>query len=208
MKLTTGQPVGTAVDVDVNPWGHDFVPLDLLRTWGETELRPAVILGRGLEFLWSNDAATEALAQAEDVVVEDGLFRLINTNEMPAFVRVLAGATACTSAWCSPRVGAGALVFRIARLRLGSQFLLGVIFHRSDAPYGPVWADFSRVFGLTATEHRVARKLLDGLQVEGIAVDLNIAPGTARIHVRNLYGKLEVNSREAMFRLLLPFHIA
>lgn len=188
-------------------WWRDSVPLDLLQRWGDAEIRPMVVLGPNLELLWSNSAGGEAVAQGVDVTVEAGRFQLVNTAEMPAFLRVLATASDKTSAWCSIGADGDALVFRVSRVEVGGHVATGVVFHNTGPRYAPQWADFSSVFGLTAAEFKIARRLLDGLQIEAIAVELNIASGTARIHVRNLYGKLEVNSREAMFRLLLPFHI-
>ncbi|MES2033635.1 MAG: helix-turn-helix transcriptional regulator [Pseudomonadota bacterium] len=201
-------PVQAGAAIGGELWWDDLVPLDLLQRWGDAEVRPMVVLGPNLELIWSNSAGEEALARGVDVVAKNGRFQLANAAEMPAFARLLATASGKTTAWCSAGGEGDALVFRVSRIEVAGQAATGVVFYSAGPRYAPHWADFSSVFGLTATEFKVARRLLDGLQVDAIAIELNIACGTARIHVRNLYGKLEVSSREAMFRLLLPFHIA
>jgi len=197
-------PSGDSV---ISAW-RGVMPAQLVQLWGEAETRPMVVLGAGLQLLWSNSAADEAMREAVDVALNSGTFRLVDPAEMTAFARFLGGAKSPVSAWCSRQADGGAMVFRASRIEDGDQIAHGVAFHLTGKRYVPHWADFSRMFGLTATEFRVARRLLDGQQVEAIAMELNIAAGTARIHVRNLYAKLEVSSREAMFRLLLPFHLA
>lgn len=178
----------------------------LLERWSEIDDQPRVVLGDDLEVLWSNAAADEAFAQAQDVLLVNGFFKLSDSSEMVGFRRFLTEGHK-PGAWCSTDGDRGATVFRAERIELDGFVATGVIFRAADARYQPQWVDFSRVFGLTGMEFKVARRLLDGLQIESIANELKIAVGTARIHVRNLYGKLDVSSREAMFRLLLPYHI-
>lgn len=178
----------------------------LLERWSESDARPRVVLGDDLEVLWSNTAAEEAFLEARDVLLVNGFFKLADASEMVGFRRFLSEGHK-PGAWCSTDGERGATVFRAERIELDGFVATGIIFRAADARYQPQWVDFSRVFGLTAMEFKVARRLLDGLQIESIANELKIAVGTARIHVRNLYGKLDVSSREAMFRLLLPYHV-
>lgn len=178
----------------------------LLERWSEIDGQPRVVLGDDLEVLWSNAAADEAFAEAREVILVNGFIKLADSSEMVGFRRFLAEGHK-PGAWCSTDGDRGATVFRAERIELDGFVATGVIFRAADARYQPQWVDFSRVFGLTGMEFKVARRLLDGLQIEAIANELKIAVGTARIHVRNLYGKLDVSSREAMFRLLLPYHI-
>lgn len=183
-------------------------PSVLLDRWGHLEARPRIVLGADLRLLWSNPAADAAMAEGADVALVDGRFTLVDAAEMTQFRRFVEASTDTVSAWCSIQAVGGALLFRVWRVEIDGAVSFGVVFHPAGARYAPHWADFSRVFGLTHSEFRVALRLLDGIQIEAAAEELGIAPGTARIHVRNLYGKLGVSSREAMFRLLAPFRVA
>lgn len=183
-------------------------PAALLNQWGAVEARPRVIIAPDGALLWSNPAADQFLAAAVDLREIDGRFALVRPAEHAAFEEFLAGATEVVTAWCTPQADGDFLLFRAWRISADGVIAIGLVFHAAGVKYVPNWADFTRVFGLTATEHRVALLLLDGLRVEEAAERLSITAGTARIHVRNLYGKLQVSSREQMFRLLAPFRVA
>jgi DNA-binding NarL/FixJ family response regulator len=48
---------------------------------------------------------------------------------------------------------------------------------------------------LTTREHEVTRRLIEGDTYKQIAWRLNISPDTVRQHIKNIYRKLQVNSR-------------
>lgn len=180
----------------------------VLGRWADLEARPRVILGLDLELIWSNTAADEAMADGSEVALVDGRLRLADPRETESLRAFVAESTGTVSAWCATRGDGRGVLFRAWRIEVDDRVCVGIVFHPAGERYLPQWADFSRVFGLTGSEFRVALRLLDGLQIEAVASAVGITVGTARIHVRNLYGKLNVNSREAMFRLLAPFRIA
>lgn len=187
---------------------REGLPMRVLNRWADLEARPRVILGLDLELLWSNVAADEALADGGEVSLIDGRFRLADPCETESLRTFVAASTETVSAWCATQGDGKGILFRAWRIEIDDQMCVGIVFHPAGERYLPQWADFSRVFGLTGSEFRVALRLLDGLQIEAVASAVGITVGTARIHVRNLYGKLNVSSREAMFRLLAPFRIA
>ena len=65
-------------------------------------------------------------------------------------------------------------------------------------------ADFAGSFRLTQAESAVARRLLSAEAPEDIAKYLRIKVGTVRTHVRNIYIKLDVQSREGLLMRCLP----
>jgi len=184
------------------------VPDAVLDRWANLEARPRIIVDLHLNLVWSNAAADTAMAEGREVALRDGGFVLVDGSEMAGLRAFVAGATELVSAWCSTAGDGEAVLFRGWRIESAQGPLVGIVFHPSGVRYAPHWADFSRVFGLTLSEFKVALRLLDGIQIEAVSEELGIAIGTARIHVRNLYGKLQVSSREAMFRLLAPFRVA
>jgi predicted ATPase/DNA-binding CsgD family transcriptional regulator len=60
---------------------------------------------------------------------------------------------------------------------------------------------------LTARERDVLRYLVEGMTDPQIAEALVISPRTVHAHLRNIYGKLGVNSRTAATRLVLEQHL-
>jgi DNA-binding CsgD family transcriptional regulator len=61
-----------------------------------------------------------------------------------------------------------------------------------------------KVFRLTASEHRILMLMLDGLTAEELSQRLGSSLDTVRTHIRNIYGKLKVTSREGLFSRLRP----
>lgn len=74
-------------------------------------------------------------------------------------------------------------------------------------PETHIWADTGSVFGLTPSEDRLVRQLVDGSNIDEVAERLNISVETARTHVRRAYLKIGVNSREQLFAALSPFRL-
>ena len=62
--------------------------------------------------------------------------------------------------------------------------------------------EVARAFGLTSREAEVLRELARRKQTDAIARDLVIAPGTLKVHMRHVYEKLGVHSRDELSRLL------
>lgn len=63
-------------------------------------------------------------------------------------------------------------------------------------------------FRLTSAEGRVLELLMGGKTAPPIASELGVSVETVRTHIRSLYTKLEVRSREALFMRLRPFMMA
>ncbi len=182
--------------------------MSLLMRWADLEGRPRILVRPDGGLLWSNLAADAAMDDGLDVRRADGRFELAQPAEQAAFLQFLSGASGSIGAWCSPQAGDGVIIFRAWRIDVEGDEAIGLVFHSTGGDYVPRWADFGRALGLTATEHRIALRLLDGIRIESVARDMGITLATARTHVRNLYQKLSIGSREALFRRLAPFRIA
>ena len=61
--------------------------------------------------------------------------------------------------------------------------------------------DFAETYGLSARETDVLRQLLKGRGYARIQQELHIAEGTVNYHVRNIYAKTNVHSREKLVDL-------
>ena len=52
--------------------------------------------------------------------------------------------------------------------------------------------------GLTSREREVVLAVAEGLSNKGIGRRLNLSEGTVKVHLHNIYGKLEVKNRTAL----------
>jgi DNA-binding CsgD family transcriptional regulator len=72
----------------------------------------------------------------------------------------------------------------------------------SDQSLHAAFADFGRQ-RLTGREAEVVALVLRGHSSEAIAAALNIAPGTVKIHRKNIYAKLGIGSQAELFSMFL-----
>jgi DNA-binding CsgD family transcriptional regulator len=71
-----------------------------------------------------------------------------------------------------------------------------------------VWGDFGTLYGLTASENQIARLLMQGETLADASARLGITAETAKTHLRRIYAKVGVGSREGLYARLLPFRVA
>lgn len=84
---------------------------------------------------------------------------------------------------------------------------IGLMFYPKALRNRHIWGDMGVAFGLTKAEAAVAKRMVNGQAADEISVDLGVSIETVRTHIKRLYSKMGVSSREqllsnvAMFRL-------
>lgn len=68
--------------------------------------------------------------------------------------------------------------------------------------------DLMTLYGLTPTEHQIVSLLLNGLSVSDVAEQLHNSVLTVRTHVKRAYSKLDINSKEQLFSMVLKLMVA
>jgi len=169
---------------------------------------PRCVVADDLAVLWANIAARSALAKRRDLEVRDGALcatRPQHQSELLAFVR---SSGAGISTLCLPRSGGeGHLLLRAQRLSWSEEPAYGVSFFGTGEDYVHRYADLDVAFGLTQAENKVLLSLLDGHDAEQLARLLDVSVETVRSHIRKIYQKIGVRSREALFRVAMPFSL-
>lgn len=67
--------------------------------------------------------------------------------------------------------------------------------------------DLTILFGLTRTEHKIIRMLVQGLSVRRIATELGTSVLTVRTHLKRTYGKVNVGTKEQLFATMLKLMV-
>nr|WP_255325964.1 helix-turn-helix transcriptional regulator [Sphingobium sp. 15-1] len=67
--------------------------------------------------------------------------------------------------------------------------------------------DVKDIYRLTNGEHKILSAMMSGMNAEQISGSLEISLETVRTHIRRIYSKTGVRSREALFAQLQPFKI-
>lgn len=185
--------LGTAGMPAVQELAYQYLRLDgLAHFFLETDLR----------ILWRNDAS-EALFARQSVFKEKGGRLRINGRENgERFKRLItqssAGERVCLECEETKR-----------HILLDVMPLLGnssVVLTAKIAEDLLLTVDtLSAAFGLTAAESALVQNMFLGMTAEGIALRMGVSINTMRTHIRNIYGKLSVSSREGMMNRLLPY---
>lgn len=110
---------------------------------------------------------------------------------------------------CVPIEGKGAHLLVCGRRisKRGEAPFYGLTIRRTDDLDAPRIFGVGDAFKLTVAEGRVLRHLLKGLTAQSIAEQLDVSVETVRTHIRRLYAKMEVGSREALFLRLRAFMV-
>lgn len=189
-------PPVRAADNDV---GHDVL------AWCAGSRTPSMVTGLDCSVLWCNDAALALLAERDHFCLRADKLACTDPAQEPAFRAFVERDGADVGSWVSR--GDGAMLIVARELIAGSELRLGLTFHSTAAEAAYVWADFGGVMGLTASEARIAQKLMEGGRADAIAVDVGCCLETVRTHIRRIYNKLGIRSREELFSRLSPFRL-
>lgn len=181
----------------------------LALAWMERDELPRIVIGPEMKLIWANSAAERDLERRKDVELRGGHFVTTDPSRQMALVDFVQTCGSAFSNWCLPcEDGDGHIVIRAQEiLHEGGERAFGLIFHRTGSDCQIRYARLEQVFHLTPAEHRVLLRMLDGRTAEEAAGDLGISIETARSHIRQIYAKLGVRSREGMFRRIRPYRI-
>lgn len=94
------------------------------------------------------------------------------------------------------------MLLRATRIEMD---IVGLTAVRTGPEDAQQFADLDRAYNLTASEHRFLTGLLAGDDAHKLARLHGVSLAITRSHIRNLYVRLGVNSRESLFACALPF---
>jgi DNA-binding CsgD family transcriptional regulator len=188
-------------------------PADLARVaeaalaWFDGDSRSRVVVGADLTLLWSNPEADALFAKLRDIEVRDGMLTMADPLRQKTLL-ALVDSPALTASCCIPKSdGNGFLLIRARRAPVEDEALFALLFVDSGQGNRCTYQDLDVAFGLTKAEHRVLLELLHGQEADSLTKLLGVSIETVRSHIRNIYGKLEVNSREQLFFKTQPFRV-
>lgn len=182
----------------------DFV--DPLSIWAERDDRARLVIGDDLGIRWRNRAATR-------FIEESRLFNLFRDRLAPRdgrwaqpFQQFVRSSGAEVSAFCLPCPSNERVLCTALSLGDDANGRTTGLTMRYAAGAAPLHgAAVQSAFHLTLSERRVVEMMFAGRTAEEVGLALGVAIGTIRVHIRHIYEKLSVGSREAMFHRLAPF---
>ena len=177
--------------------------------WLQRESTARLLVDRKLRILWANNAAASALDAGEGMRNRAGV---LTTGDKAgdAELRGLVGqATSTLSSWTVPceQAGEDHLVLFIQKVTETEPAAYGISFHKTGNCFRAAYAPLERIFELTPVEHRTLLDLLDGHDAIAIARLRNVSVETVRSHIRSIYLKLDVRTREGLFHKLRAYQV-
>jgi len=177
--------------------------------WVDADPIPHAIIDRSLRLHWQNRAAIALLKQSSELHEQDG--RLIalqpeNQSRLKLFAAHV-GADASSAMVILPVLD-DYLILRgrpIGADRNSEQ--IGILFFsaRDFIDQSVVSDDVKAIYRLTNGEYKILSAMMSGMNAEQISGSLEISLETVRTHIRRIYSKTGVRSREALFAQLQPF---
>ena len=181
---------------------------DLALSWIEHDLMPRVIVADDLSILWSNVAARSMLAAKRDLEERDFTLSTVERSRQLALHHYVTSSEVAISSWALKRSdGDGHVLFRAQKIDWYGLGMFGVCFFGSGEEFRVRYADLDVVFGLTGAEHRVLLDMLEGFAADQLSEIHSVSIETTRTHIRNIYAKLQVRSREGLFHRIRPYRI-
>ena len=178
--------------------------------WVDGDLLPRFLVNGALEMVWANPAAQRHFRERRGIECHRGLVVTTDPGCQAAFCEFVLGcAEGAISTFClSVEEGGGFLLFRGRKVgSIGGERFFGIAFHRSDSHSGSRYADLDVAFQLTPSELRVIETMSDGHTADEISASLGVSIETVRSHLKHIYAKLDVTSREGLFSRILPFRV-
>jgi len=177
-----------------------------LNDWFNMERRARLILTTDLGLNWCNLAARKLIGQGRRLVLRGGYLHPRSPVDEKRFAEFIRHASDQISILCLPdEDGENHLV--TTAIRLPQSSLVGLTAFRAWEDFECHWADLRQAFGLTRSEQEICQSLGSGLTADAVAEKLQTSVKTVRTHIRHVYSKLSVCSREELFHKLMPYMV-
>lgn len=167
---------------------------------------PLLLVDADLSILWANGAGHELLGRDGDVTQQDGRLRLNDADITATLHQFLIALQHEVRAWLY-RTSVDHHVIRAQRLAPRERDpAFALTFYSNNQSQRHVWPDLTAA-GLTHAEFKVLKGLAGGRTAGDLAGDLGISNATVRTHIRRIYAKLDVSSREELFAFVLHMRV-
>ncbi|GAA4770189.1 hypothetical protein GCM10023219_15870 [Stakelama sediminis] len=174
--------------------------------WLACEENARMLVSGALKIVWANPCALDLLDGRTGVEDREGFLFFEQASVQRALLTFARGTDNPTATMVAQLDG-GNLVLHARRLTVGDGQVVGLTMMHDNGGFVPRYVALDIVFGLTPAEHDVLQSIVVGKTVATIADEGGIAPGTVRSHIRQIYAKLDVSSREQLLFRLSPYRL-
>lgn len=160
-----------------------------------------LVVGRRHEVLAVNPPARRLIDDSPHLSLRDGVLAAGDRGaaaQMSSLSREAASRGSAVTLF-------GPILARAERLGEDGESPLALTLRKVSDGVSLECADLEPVFGVTRSEQQALLLLLQGLSSQDIAAQLNKSILTIRTHIKRVYAKLGVKTREQLFAYLMPY---
>jgi DNA-binding CsgD family transcriptional regulator len=176
----------------------------LLTRWTFAAPYPLALLQKNGRLVWCNAAAMRLLQGASPMVLRNGLLLTRKSTTTTAFRNWLKGLNDEPSLHVVRGDGVqGNVVIQAMAVSGAADEVVGCRLRVSGAR--TEIADLAMALGITPAQSGIVRRMILGSSLEQISDETGLSITTVRTHLRNIYARLGISSRDELFRLCLPY---
>jgi DNA-binding CsgD family transcriptional regulator len=174
--------------------------------WLEMDSCPRLIVGEKCDIHWRNQAAERLLAQQIGLEARGDVLTATDGPAQTKLKSLLQDARHKPASVCIEQTQRdGWVVVRCVGIESGARMIFCLAMNQ--AADGSVWRfdHLAESFELTRAEHRVLQDLLSGCEAEALSTRHGVSIETTRTHIKSIYAKVGVKTREGLFARLQGF---
>ena len=177
----------------------------LLTRWTFAAPHPLALLQKNGRLVWCNAAVMRLLqGTSSPLVLKNGILvtrRSATTNALRTWLQELTDQPAFHLVrGDAPQ---GNVVIQAMAVSGASDDVVGCMLRSANAHVE--LADLSPALGITPAQSGIVRRMILGSSLEQISEETGLSITTVRTHLRNIYARLKISSRDELFRLCLPY---
>lgn len=179
---------------------------DAALAWLALDRAARMLVDEQLNLLWWNSPAEALLAERRGLEIRGGVLSIADAAHQSSLRDLVRDALREPTSWCLELPeGRGWLLFRARGVGGRAPGLVGLTLALASEAHGACYDHLDTAFELTRAEHRVLKDLLAGNEAESLSILHGVSIETTRTHIRNIYAKVGVNSRESLFARVQGF---
>lgn len=179
----------------------------VMAEWLSAGRHSRVIIDDQQRVLWHNPNFSDFLSRSRALKMDRDVIVLSNKREQTALADFMRSESEQQMViWLSDGSGQPQAVLQGQRLQTPMvSMAFGLRIADGDDYLAADYHDFDKFFGLTRQEAAICRLKLQGKTVQDIVESEGKSNDTVRFHIRNIYRKVGVSSREELFANLRHF---
>lgn len=178
----------------------------LLSGWLSLGRHGRLVCDEQARVLWYNDQLLECLKVTRTFRIDRDSFSIASKKEQSAFISFVQGNEPDIVIWLKDENERPVLALQIQRITMpGMPASFGLRFTNTEDFLSADFRHFETFFNLTKQEALICRRKLEGMTVQDIVEAEGKSFDTVRFHIRNIYRKVGVSSREEFFANLRFF---